>query len=74
MAVFSFLEEYDLYGKTVIPFCAHGTGGLASSVEDIRKALPDSTELLEPIGIYRPDIASAQPEINEWLEQLKILK
>lgn len=74
MAVFSFLEEYDLSGKTVIPFCAHGTGGLANSVKDIKKALPDSTELLEPIGIYRPDIASAQPEIDEWLEQLKILK
>lgn len=30
MAIYSFLEEYDFSGKTVIPFVTHGTGGLAS--------------------------------------------
>lgn len=70
MAIFSFIEEYDFSGKTVVPFCAHGTGGQAGSVTDITAALPDSTEVLEPIGVYRPDIDSAQPVINEWLEGL----
>ncbi len=70
MAIFSFIEEYDFSGKTVVPFCAHGIGGLAGSVTDITAALPDSTEVLEPIGVYRPDIDSAQPVINEWLEGL----
>ena len=46
MAVFSFIEEYDLSGKIVVPFCAHGTGGLAASVRDITAA-----EVLEPIGV-----------------------
>ncbi|MGN0681069.1 MAG: flavodoxin [Candidatus Fimisoma sp.] len=32
MAVFSFIEEYDLSGKTIVPFCSHGTGGIAGSV------------------------------------------
>ena len=70
MAIFSFIEEYDFSGKTIIPFCAHGTGGLAGSVKDITGALPDSAEVLEPIGVYRPDVDSAQPVINEWLDQL----
>lgn len=70
MAIFSFIEEYDFSGKTIIPFCAHGTGGLASSVKDITDALPDSAEVLEPIGVYRPDMDSAQPVINEWLDSL----
>lgn len=70
MAVFSFIEEYDLSGKTIIPFCAHGTGGIASSVKDITAALPDSAKVLEPIGVYRSDINSAQPVINEWLDNL----
>lgn len=73
MAVFSFIEEYDLSGKTVIPFCAHGTGGLASSVQDITAALPDST-VLTPIGVNREDIAGAQETINEWLYELRILE
>lgn len=70
MAVFSFLEEYDLSGKTIVPFCAHGTGGIARSVKDIIAALPDSAKVLEPIGIYRSEINSAQPMINEWLDNL----
>ena len=70
MAIFSFIEEYDFSGKTIIPFCAHGTGGLAGSVKDITDALPDSAEVLEPIGVYRPDVDSAQPVINEWLDRL----
>lgn len=72
MAVFSFIEEYDLSGKTVIPFCAHGTGGIASSVKDITDALPESTTVLEPIGVYRMDINSSLPAINEWLNTLGI--
>lgn len=70
MAIFSFIEEYDFSGKTIVPFCTHGTGGLAGSIEDITATLPDSAEILEPIGIYRPDVDSAQPVINEWLEGL----
>lgn len=74
MAVFSFIEEYDFSGKTIIPFCAHGTGGLASSVKDITDVLPDSAEVLEPIGVYRPDVDSAQPAINDWLDSLGYIK
>jgi len=54
----------------VIPFCAHGTGGLAASVEDITDALPDSAQVLESVGVYRPDVDSSQPVINEWLDSL----
>ena len=70
MAIFSFIEEYDLSEKTVIPFCAHGTGGIASSVKDITASLPETTTVLDPIGVYRTDINSAQPTINEWLNTL----
>lgn len=70
MAIFSFIEEYDLSGKTIIPFCVHGTGGIASSVRDITAALPDSANVLEPLGVYRADINRTQPVVNEWLEKL----
>ena len=70
MAVFSFIEEYDFSGKTIVPFCAHGTGGIATSVRDITAALPDSTEILEPLGVYRADINQAQSSIHAWLAEL----
>lgn len=31
---------------------------------------PVRAEVLEPIGVYRPDVDSAQPVINEWLDSL----
>lgn len=68
MAIHTFLEEYDFSGKTVIPFCTHGTGGLASTIQDIKKDLPQDVTLLDPIGIYRPDVDSSQDEVNKWLD------
>lgn len=71
MALLSFLEENDLSDKQVYLFCSHGTGGLASSVEQIDEALPDSTALSENIfDVYEEDAASSQQDILAWLEEL----
>lgn len=74
MAVFSFLEQYDWTGKTVIPFCAHGTSGIAASVQDIRAALPDVT-VLDAMGVQRPGMDTplddAESTVKAWLAGLK---
>ena len=71
MAIFSFIESYDFSGKTVIPFCAHGTGGLASSVRDISAALPENVNLVtNAFGVYRPNTIGCRPEVNEWLSEI----
>ena len=41
MPVFTFLEQYNLKGKTVIPFCT-AYSGPSSTLKDIVKATPDS--------------------------------
>ena len=71
MALLSFLEENDLSDKQVYLFCSHSTGGLASSVEQIDEALPDSTALSENIfDVYEEDASSSQQDILAWLEEL----
>lgn len=71
MAVLSFAESYDFNGKTVIPFCCHGTGGLAGSLRDLRPAFPNSTNFVNnAFGVYRPDTLGCQPEVNSWLREL----
>ncbi len=70
MAVHSFLEEYDFSGKTIVPFVTHGTGGLSSTVSDVTAALPDSATVLEPVGVYRPEVDGSRPVIQEWLGRL----
>ena len=37
MPIASFLEEYDFSGKTILPFCSHGGGGLGQSQTAIAK-------------------------------------
>lgn len=74
MAVFSFIESYDFSDKIIIPFCSHGTSGIAGSVRDITNDLPDSAKVMEAIGIYRADINQARPEVEEWLQTLGFQK
>ena len=38
----TFLDTYDLSGKTVLPFCTSGSSGIAQSVSAIRAAEPDA--------------------------------
>ncbi len=70
MAIFSFLEENDLSGKQVYLFCSHGTGGLASSVQDISAALRDADISENVFDVYEEDAASAKKEIVEWLKSI----
>lgn len=72
MAVHTFLNEYDFSGKTIVPFVTHGTGGLSRTIEDLTAALPDSVTILEPIGVYRPEVDESQPAIQEWLVGLDL--
>lgn len=37
MAVFTFLEHFDLSGKTVLPFCTNEGSGMGSSESDLRQ-------------------------------------
>ncbi|MBW5400490.1 flavodoxin [Brachyspira pilosicoli] len=70
MAVFTFVESYDLEGKTIIPFCTHGTGGLSRTIRDLKNLLPENCEVLEPIGVYRPEVKNSKSRVLDWLRKL----
>ena len=59
-------------GKTIIPFCSHGTGGFAASLRDIGNVLPDDCTVLEEFGAYRPEVAQSKDELLAWLAELDI--
>ena len=71
MAILTFLEEYDFSGKTIIPFSAHGTGGLTGSIKDISKTAPNST-IRPALGVTRRDMGTAQQAVTAWLRRLGI--
>lgn len=70
MAVFTFVESYDLEGKTIIPFCTHGTGGLSRTIRDLKNLLPENCEVLEAIGVYRPEVKNSKNKVLDWLRKL----
>lgn len=69
--VVTFLSEYDLSGKTIVPFCTHGGGGLGRISQDIAKLCPQST-ILSSFGTYGSGAGNAQAEVSAWLNQVGI--
>jgi flavodoxin len=69
MAILSFLEEYNLSGKTIIPFCTHGGSGLGSSEKDIAALCPRS-RLLRSLAISGSSASLAQNQVSDWLADL----
>lgn len=71
MPVYTFLEEYDFSGKTVIPFSTHKGSGLGSSVRDIREALPDAN-VLDGFTIEGDNAVNALEEVRDAVAELNI--
>jgi flavodoxin len=70
MAVRTFLEEYDLSGKIIVPFCTHEGSGLGSSVKDIVKLCP-SAELMGAIAFHGSDVKKEKKEVERWIQDLQ---
>ena len=43
--LYTFIESYDLGGKTIVPFCTSGSSGIGSSAENLRRSAPDAVWL-----------------------------
>lgn len=70
MPLYTFLEEYDLGGKTIIPFTAHGGSGFSGTVDTISELQPDAEVSEDGLSISRNDVADAEEEISSWAEGL----
>ncbi len=67
--MFTFFRDYDLNGKTIIPFTTHEGSGLASCVDDVRKAYPDA-DVKPGFAIYGHEVRSGRNKVEEWLKGL----
>lgn len=70
-AVLSFLNEYNLSGKTVIPFCTHDGYGTGGSYSTIREA-SHAAESPEGLALEAKDVPSAGDMVAAWLENIGI--
>lgn len=82
----SFLHQYSLRGKTVIPFNTNGGYGVGSSFQTVRELCPQSTVLQgfttrggserdgQYLAIKGARAEEAQKEVESWLRRIEILK
>lgn len=66
MAVFTFLEHFDMTGKTIKPLCTHEGSGLGNSVSDIRRLCPGA-KVEEGLALRGGSVSGAEAKIKEWV-------
>ena len=65
--VISFLNQVDLSGKKVVPFCTFGSGGLESSSKTIAEKQPQA-EILPGYGVRAARMSAVPQEVDQFLK------
>lgn len=71
MILYSFFDEYDFSGKTIIPFNTHGGSGFSGTISTIKELEPNA-EVLDGKSISHNDIQDAEQEIVDWVNSLDL--
>jgi flavodoxin len=69
--ILTFVEKYDLKGKTIIPFSTHNGGQWGRGLDDLKKSCPNS-KFREGITINGSNVRQSRNDITKWLQKLEI--
>lgn len=69
MAMYSFLDEVDLSGKTIVPFVTSGGSGFSRTISTI-ESMESGANVQEGLPISGSSATEAQAQVNEWLTEL----
>lgn len=74
--ILTFFDNYDLTGKTIVPFVTHGGSGMSGTEDDMREYLSDrDVTVLDGLAVSRNDIEEDQSQtVTNWLEELGFIK
>ena len=70
MAVYSFFDEYDFSGKTIIPFNVHNGSRFSHTIQTIQELEPDATVVEDGFTVSEQTVAEAAEDVAAWLEGL----
>ena len=66
--IITLVKEQDFAGKTVVPFCTFGSGGLNTSSDALKKALPKAN-IVQGYGVRTARVAAAAKELDRFLKE-----
>lgn len=72
MPLYTFLEEYDFSGKTIIPFTTHGGSGFSGTIQTISELQPGATVISDGLSISRNSVSKAESEVVNWVSSLNL--
>lgn len=70
MPLYTFLEEYDFSGKTIVPFSTHGGSGFSRTISTITDMEPDATVIQDGFTISRNNVTKAKDDVIAWIDGL----
>lgn len=69
-AMYSFFDEYDFSGKTIIPFNSHNGSRFSDTIETIQELEPNATVITDGFTVNERDVPDAADDIAEWIDGL----
>ena len=67
MAVYTFLENFDFSGKTILPLCTNEGRGMGSSEREIKKTCPGA-DVKKGLPITGSAAANSKSSVERWLK------
>lgn len=72
MVMYSFFEEYDFAGKTIIPFNVHNGSRFSGTIRTIQELEPDADVIADGFTINERDVPDAADDVADWVSGLSI--
>lgn len=69
-AMYTFFDEYDFSGKTIIPFNSANGSEFADSINSIKQLEPNANVIEDGISIDQGDAQKSKDEVENWLSGL----
>lgn len=66
--LYSFFDEYDLSGKTIIPFNVHNGSRFSGTIETVQELEPDATVITDGFTVNEKDVPDAANDIADWVK------
>lgn len=68
--LYSFFDEYDFTGKTIIPFNVHNGSRFSGTISTIQELEPGATVVEDGFTVSERSVADAAEDVSAWLDQL----
>lgn len=68
--MYSFFDEYDFSGKTIIPFNSANGSQFSGTIGTIQQLEPEAKVITDGLSVHQNRVSGAQSEVEDWIKRL----